>query len=577
MSANYYAVNPHSNISIMEERSERCMSSRASTSSSQPVNDPNSGSKYAFTTAVCFAYFAFGMLDNVRAPTLLDVAENTDSTFTDVSYGLLILAGSYCLASLNWSCLFFLINRQLGFIACLLIAGTMTLLVPFMHNIENYWITQGFLGFAFAGIDVAANAWMMEMWADKSNPFMQSMYFCYAIGQTIAPLTAAPFLSTRLQDHPHLITGSYLAENITIHVNDSFILVPYSFASLTAFAAAVTLACLYFSKSRYIERSKAKKMQDQQAAEVAMNMKTGNISTITVGGDRRTRAAVIGNYRRSVIPVISGNRVSTLSCMPGLRKSYLTSISESKRSAYMDMNQNVIEAEPDSDTSVNHRNLCYKSCITVIGCFLLCSYSTIDLNSFLFLPEYVVNGDLQVTRETAAIMLSLMSAMYAASRGLGIVIATEYSSRTMLMINIPLIGMGNLLILLLGQSSGLAVWMGILLMGTGFGSTFPAACSFLEERVTVTNAITGCFMFSAKICSILLIFVMGPLVESHPNAFPIANMIAFASCSVFLAALLASDYCRPVSAQEEQREEETRLEPRIIQSRYSRDVTFTKM
>ena len=212
-----------------------------------------------------------------------------------------------------------------------------------------------------------------------------------------------------------------------------------------------------------------------------------------------------------------------------------------------------------------------KLAIVLLGCSLLCSYSLIDINSFLFLPEYVVNGDLHLSKSTAAVMLSFMSAVYAASRGLGIVMATEYKSRSMLLINFPLIGTGCVLLLFFGQTSQLALWLALLLMGTGFGSTFPAVCALLEERINVSDAITGCFLFSSKISSIVLIFVMRPLIDNHPHAFAVANMIGFAGCCIFLPALLLSQHDRTPDQQQDQEDSD----PKVIQSRYNRDITYS--
>ena len=277
--------------------------------------------RYVFTMAICFAYFAFGMMDNVRAATLMDVAEITDSTIMDASFGLLMLSSAYCMASLNWSCLYFVINRQAGFIVCLLISASMTQIVPFVHDTRNYWMTQGILGFTFAGIDVAANAWMLEMWEIKSNKFMQCMYFAYALGQTIAPLAAAPFLSRNLSQHHHLTDGSYLSDTDTVHVTDSFILVPYTVAALTAFIAAFILACLFFSKKSYIEKAVIKQMERQRAMEDAAISSRQVISICTISNDRRSRASSVGNYRRSTIPDMNNRASSLANVMPGFRKS----------------------------------------------------------------------------------------------------------------------------------------------------------------------------------------------------------------------------------------------------------------
>lgn len=67
--------------------------------------------------------------------------------------------------------------------------------VPFMRTLDELYVQSTIMGIAQSAMDVAVNPWVLEIWQLAANPYMQSMHFCYAIGITVGPVVAAPFLS----------------------------------------------------------------------------------------------------------------------------------------------------------------------------------------------------------------------------------------------------------------------------------------------------------------------------------------------------------------------------------------------
>lgn len=85
------------------------------------------------------------------------------------------------------------------------------------------------MGLFAAAIDVASNAWMLEMWQEGTNSLMQAMYLMYAIGQALGPVIVEPYLSAdRKHDDSNLqnVTAIPLQDH---HLNaGSKIIVPFA-------------------------------------------------------------------------------------------------------------------------------------------------------------------------------------------------------------------------------------------------------------------------------------------------------------------------------------------------------------
>ena len=82
------------------------------------------------------------------------------------------------------------------------------MILPHLRSLLMYFMAQGAVGFASAGIDVAGNVWLLEMWQEGSNPYMQGMHFSYALGSTISPLLCEPFLSPDKVTNGSVINGT---------------------------------------------------------------------------------------------------------------------------------------------------------------------------------------------------------------------------------------------------------------------------------------------------------------------------------------------------------------------------------
>lgn len=82
-------------------------------------------------------------------------------------------------------------------------------------------------------------------------------------------------------------------------------------------------------------------------------------------------------------------------------------------------------------------------------------------------------------------MTGLMNGMFTLSRFVAIFVAMKLRARTMVAVNLVIILFGNLLIAYSANTNEIGLWIGVAILGFGFGSTWPGCIAFVEERVRV--------------------------------------------------------------------------------------------
>lgn len=378
---------------------------------------------------------------------------------------------------------FNLINRQLCFVASIAASGLALFAVPFVHDLYFFIVSQAVLGFFTAGMDVAGNAWILEIWQEIANPYMQGMHFCYAIGMTIAPLIAEPFLSPDIKRENKTVisvdNGTSIAFfNVTkgevvadVIARESQIAVPYTICAIVLFAAAGLLFTLYV-KTPYLHP----------------------VRTVSTAKSSSSSQDLVNSANDENINLIS---------LQTPRRYYIT--------------------------------------VIVLGSALLCFYSGIEMNTFTFFPDFAVYIDLHLSKSKAAFMTSLLSAAFACSRGISIIVATRFKPMNMLYTNMILIGVGNSMMLMFANTSEHMLWLSLVLMGFGYSCVFPGIYSFLEERINVTNTLCGVFMFASSIATTINPIILGYYIESNPLIFVYINLFSLVTCLSLFIGLHSTD------------------------------------
>lgn len=171
---------------------------------------------------------------------MLDIAENTHSSFSQVTWGLVVRSVTYCIGSLAFGYAFERMNRQIGFAVSLIGVAIPIFLVPFIGNLYLYWGSEVSVGFFGAAMDVAPNTWIIEIWQNWSNPPLQGMHSMFALGQCLAPLMAEPFLSSGCSNQTEAQNQTTIGTSEG-SCKPSLIVIPYSLSAVILLIAAASL------------------------------------------------------------------------------------------------------------------------------------------------------------------------------------------------------------------------------------------------------------------------------------------------------------------------------------------------
>lgn len=447
--------------------------------------------KLVLTMALYFCYFADGLTAMLGAARL-DIAELIGSDFRGVSFTQSgFLAGSV-VGSVFTGWLFSRINRQIGLVLSILIAAATMLVTPLLRSLSLFSVTMVVSGVANAGIDVATNAWLLEIWQEGANPYMQGMHFSYALGQTIAPLIVEPYLSSNhsLTVVPESSTDIALVPNHTMIQTETRIGVPYSISGFIEVLSAAMILLLYYQMP-YTDPKRGvsgpKKISDE--SEINSNL------------------------------MVDG---STSSAEKGTNE--------------------------DNGVKLYHIQL------ITLGCLLLFFYAGLECSTMGFLTEFAVVIDLKLSKSKAAFLSSVMSGAFAINRLVSVAVASKLKPKTMLYVSFAMLTLGNGILLLFANSSELMVWISVAVIGAGHASVTPCIMSFLEERINVTTTVCGLFMVSSFLSGIFVIFAIGIWVEKYPLLYVYINLFGLMICFLTFASLYVIDRrfrrgrCAPVPA-----------------------------
>lgn len=182
--------------------------------------------KMTITVLLYFCFFTTE-LSAMMAPARLELAQLIGSDFRGITFAQSgFLAGSV-VGSVFTGWIFCRFNRQIGLVVSLAFAAATMFASPLTGSLTMFTFNMIWSGVANAGIDVATNAWLLEIWQEAANPYMQGLHFSYAFGQTLAPLFVEPFLSSSYNSS----NGSCLT-NLTPGKKDSRIIIPLGISAL---------------------------------------------------------------------------------------------------------------------------------------------------------------------------------------------------------------------------------------------------------------------------------------------------------------------------------------------------------
>ncbi|KAI1285827.1 Major facilitator superfamily domain-containing protein 4A [Halotydeus destructor] len=433
--------------------------------------------KLLITGAACITFMVFSICFNVYGPMLPSLAKQIGSNQQELSYILAVRSLVSLFASLTIGKVYDHINRQIGLITGLAVITTTLVLVPLCKSFWQLMFVQLAVAPAGAAVEVAVNAWILELWKEESNPYMQTLHFVFSLGTAIAPFICEPFLSNTASNttsstiETAVMTETFAANGTnTNHNSDGFNeSMPFFIAAAGLVVAVLAQLYLYIAVSY--------KQEDR------------SINTVTE------------DEEELVDPINS----ETMAYLP---RSYFVMV-------------------------------------VVWACLVISFEGGTELNSFTYFTTFAINTKLSISPSKAAIMSGTLNGSFTVSRFISIFLATRMKVVTMLYMNLTIINIGNLLIWFSVYTSfELGLWIGVIFLGFGFSSSWPAVFAMVEQRINVTNVVCSILVSATVLLAVIDPLIEGRLIEKWPIVFAYINLGSGAICFVAFVLLHHTDTIR---------------------------------
>ncbi|RWS22781.1 sodium-dependent glucose transporter 1-like protein [Leptotrombidium deliense] len=337
-------------------------------------------------------------------------------------------------------------------------------LSPTIHLFWSLILNQAIVGFASGGVDVASNVLLLEMWDVDSNVYLQATHLCYAIGSTLSPLVAAPFLSSNTTTNNATVSGSTVAPPVP---NSSRIYIAYQITSATALLSGIITCLFEFTKPyKTPERSLTRKNQ-----KLEINANEGD--------------------EEQLVP-------------QGLPKSYYA---------------------------------VFISCAALMLCF----YLGVEMNLFNYLPTFIIELKMNISRTTNSFMNAAFSGVYTGFRFISIFVARKVKPVVMLYMSLSTLLFAHIFILTFGHDSEAMLWITVVIAGAGCSWVYPTFYAFVEERIDVTNSIGALFMFSSSVITTVTPLIVGNTIEKMPLMFVYVNVASLLFVVAFFISMHTTD------------------------------------
>ncbi|XP_066276527.1 sodium-dependent glucose transporter 1-like [Branchiostoma lanceolatum] len=153
------------------------------------------GGVYLRTYALCAAFLGLGVCIAMVGPTLLDLAANVHSDIAHISYIFTARSVGYLVGSAIGGFLFDMFDQHLLLGLSLLLNAIGFAVIPWAKRLSIMGVLISFTGVAMGFLDTGGNVLCLNLWGQRSAPYMQALHFSFGMGAFIAPLLAKNFIS----------------------------------------------------------------------------------------------------------------------------------------------------------------------------------------------------------------------------------------------------------------------------------------------------------------------------------------------------------------------------------------------
>ncbi|RWS25253.1 sodium-dependent glucose transporter 1-like protein [Leptotrombidium deliense] len=418
--------------------------------------------KLATTFAIFFCFLVYGIAVNLFGPTWLDLKLLVGTSMERMSFSISMRSASFSVGALIGGFMFNYLNRQVMYSILLFILGTSTVLLSLIPDYTIFLVLNCIFGAVSGAADTAVNVWLLDMWAERSAPFLQALQFCWAVGFILAPLISHPFLAEEnsgMVDAHGFISAEQLNEteiiaensNGTFAHHESRLYYPYGIAGSLVCFGSIIIMLLFFYERKINSRRNAEKEKDAEKSE----------------------------------PLKSEKELQ-------------------------------IEIEDAKNQGQQLPSKLWNGLVVFLSCAMVCFFCASEMTTFQYLPTFVVHLELGLSKFTGSFILSALAISFTVGRFSGILLAIKLNPEYILFLDWIIMILGNVILMFAVNSQAL-LWLGSIVLGFGFAAFFPAVFSFLKNRLNVTNFISAMLLLSSlagNACGFPVL--VGKFIETHP-------------------------------------------------------------
>ena len=435
-----------------------------------------------------------------------------------ISLRSLFFCGGAILATVVYK----LISREALYPICILTKGLCVALIPLFADFTTFLAFSAIIGIVSGTADSSVNVWMLDIWRDRSAPFVQALQFFWSLGFIVSPLISNPFLSPERS-----VQG--VSENVTAMA---------SAISTTTIATSEKLVALANRSNLIIPQS--------PLTNSSINVLPDGIASF------ENHQAVILESKLYIPYAIAGaicliGSVSLL-VIYVYRKieqwsNKVASKDEYQAANQIDLRQQNEQANFDDHPAQNYtKSICYQAQMLLFVGIMTSVFCGSEMTTLQYAATFCVQLNLGLTKHFGSMVVTGIAFSFAFGRFCGIFCAMKFKPIYILYGDWAIILFGNC-ILLLSNSGVQFLWLGSILIGFGYASFFAAIFSYLRERLEVTNFISSVIiLFSLSANALGYPVFIGRYMEEAPLMMVYGNILCALIIALCFATLALMDW-----------------------------------
>ncbi|XP_077995950.1 sodium-dependent glucose transporter 1A-like [Glandiceps talaboti] len=390
-------------------------------------------------------------------------------------------------------------------------------------------------GIANGYVSTGINAVCLRLWHKSVGPYMQALHFSFAIGGTIGPLIAAPFLShVDTNATMTTIAPTLLPEAIELRYPGVPISQKWYLFSLQEESKVMDVMDHHLFEGHggdMLEAHRQEKHNLYGLSEFAVlaDSYTDDNETETSSPTLWVPYTISGvMYLIAAIPFLvlflNGNRKV-------LHKN------DNMLSTYKYMPDRSISSDNMTGESRSFRYILLS--ILAIMYFMIVSHEVV-YNSYAY--TFAIESGLGFTSFTASYLTSAYWASFAASRGISVLVASRLSPVKMITLLITGVTIATSMLAIWGGSNEIVLWVGTILLGASIAPCYPTGISWTGKQIVLSGKATSIFTTAASATGIIDPLILGALFDTYGIgimmytlfAFSVGLIISFAMAVLFV-------------------------------------------